>query len=210
MRKKTPFNTVYQILRFLFDALLPARTTQRTVEALTEETLQNLARYDGSLPYHDARVRALVWELKYYAHPRAAKLAGTFLSEELLAVAMDEIGMALLIPIPMHKNRRAKRGHNQTEILCEAVMREVAQSFDYEAHALVRIRNTPQQQGLQKHVRLGNVSDSMEVLLPARIAGRVCIVVDDVSTTGATFAEARRALIKAGARKVHCVALAQS
>jgi ComF family protein len=210
MKRKTPFTSVYQILRFLFDALLPARKTCVMLDELDEETLYSLARYDGSLPYHDLRVRALVWELKYYAHPRAVALAGAFLSEELLALAQDEIGRPLLLPVPMHKSRRRQRGHNQTEVLCEAVMREVPNTFEYEPRALVRIRNTRQQQGLQKHVRLRNVEGSMQVLDPKRIKGRICIVVDDVTTTGATLAEARRALVGAGARKVHCVALAQS
>lgn len=177
---------------------------------MEEGVLQKLARFDGSLPYHDERVRALVWELKYYAHPRAVALSASFLSEELLALAQDELGKVLLVPVPMHKSRRRERGHNQTEVLCEAVLRQVPGSFEYDPRVLVRIRNTPQQQGLQKHVRLGNVADSMEVMHPVRVAGRVCIVVDDVLTTGATFAEARRALLSAGARKVHCVALAKS
>jgi predicted amidophosphoribosyltransferase len=40
------------------------------------------------------------------------------------------------------------------------------------------------------------------------VAGRLCVFLDDVYTTGATFKEAKRALASAGARQVFCLALA--
>ncbi len=81
---------------------------------------------------------------------------------------------------------------------------------EYAPHILERTRHTAPQQGLPRHARLHNVTDSMEVREPARVRGRVCIVVDDVATTGATLAEAARALKHAGARRVHTLALAHS
>ena len=50
----------------------------------------------------------------------------------------------------------------------------------------------------------------MRAVYPELVEGRVCIVVDDVTTTGATFEEAKRALTTAGARAVYCIALARS
>ncbi len=165
---------------------------------------------DEGLPYHDPRVTSLVWELKYYASRPARTLAGELLAERLLAVASEELGTPLLIPVPMHPARRHERGHNQTEVLCKAAMKHVPQVFEYTPNTLVRVRATPFQQGLPKHIRMKNVVDSMDVQTPGKVLGRTCVVVDDVQTTGATLREAARALQKAGATRVHLISLAHS
>ncbi len=149
-----------------------------------------------------------MWELKYYANKRAAMFGGRLLAETLITIASEELGKPLLIPIPMSAKRRKKRRYNQCELLCEATLPHLRNAMDYAAKVLVRERDTVQQQGLEKHRRLKNVRKSMRVYYPEQVRGRVCIVVDDVTTTGATFTEAKRVLFIAGASEVHCVALA--
>ena len=200
----------------LFDLVVPPRATERMVRQLTLEQLQSLHieistfQPEGLLPYHDPRVQALVWELKYHGTARARALAGAHLADILLAVAAEELGTPLLVPIPMHKARRRERGHNQTELLCEATLAHLEHTFEYAPKALQRTVDTKTQQGLPRAERLTNVKHSMQVVYPELVEGRVCIVVDDVTTTGATLAEAKRALRAAGARAVHTVALARS
>jgi len=191
--------------------LFRTRPTERVAALLTYADLEKLARYDGALPYHDHRVRALLWEVKYYASAPAVALAGKYLSELLLAEASDTVGVPLLIPMPMHPKRRRERGHNQTEVLCEAALKTIfSADFAYVPSVLIRTRHTKPQQGLERHNRLTNLKNSMSVSDPSQVQGRVCIVVDDVSTTGASFAEAKRALKAAGASEVRFVALAHS
>lgn len=202
---------VYMRLNFLSELvglILPPRGTQRLSDALTLDDLLTLQTASG-LPYSHESVRALVWELKYYANTRAAALAGELLAEELLAIASEELGKPLLIPVPMHKRRLRERGHNQTEVLCKSALSHLGGSLDYAPIALARTRATPEQQKLSRQERLTNLKHSMEAD-PTTVKGRVCVVVDDVTTTGATLAEAKRALLAAGAAKVHTVALAQS
>lgn len=164
--------------------------------------------HGGALPYHEPRVTALVWELKYRANPRAARLAGALLREILLEAAAEELGVPLLVPVPMHPSRRKARGHNHTELLCASAFKSLGRGIDYAPAALVRTRDTPTQQGLARGARLVNVRGSMRA--SGRVAGRACIVVDDVSTTGATLGECERALKAAGARSVATIALARS
>ena len=205
------------MLRSLFysivNAIIPPRVREIRLAALTLEDLESLRitpPAGGGLPYHDKRVTALIGELKYNANARAYQLAGVFLSEELLGIASEELGKPLLIPIPMHPKRRRERGYNQTELLCKAALVHLNTAYIYEPEVLMRVSHTPPQQTLTRRKRLSNVKNSMRVVETEKVRGRVCVVIDDVSTTGATLAEAARALYKAGARKVHTVALARS
>lgn len=191
----------------LFNFIVPPRTTEELVESLTPEDLHAIATPQG-LPYADKTVSGLVWELKYYANKRAAALAGELLGEQLLEIAGEELGRPLLIPVPMHHSRLSERGHNHTELLCKAALRHLPRAFDYAPSALKRTKPTPEQQKLDRAKRLKNVAGSMKA--SESVANRVCVVVDDVTTTGATFAEAKRALKAAGALRVHTVALAYS
>lgn len=197
------------LLRALIDAIVPPRATEQTVEALTLSDLERLHTGEG-LPYRDPAVRALVWELKYNRNPRALALAGELLARELLGIAEDELGMPLLVPVPMHPRRRRERGFNQTELLCEAALQHVPDAFKYAPKVLARTTLTPPQQQLPRRRRLENAKGSMRAADAEKVRGRVCVVVDDVSTTGATLAEARRALLSAGAKRVHTLALARS
>lgn len=195
------------LMRLLLDLLVPPRASERLVRGLMLEDLLNMQTTEG-LPYHNDAVRALVWEIKYFANPRAAALAGALLAEEVTLLAGEDIGTPLMLPVPMHASRRKTRGHNQTELLCKAMVRVLGDAVTYRHNLLTRVVDTPTQQGLERAKRLKNVKGSM--CADTAVAGRVCIVVDDVTTTGATLAEAKRALRAAGARSVHCVALAYS
>lgn len=201
------------MLRSLFysviNVLIPPRVHEARVANLSLDTLLALQHKDG-LPYHDPRVTSLVWEVKYKANAHALALAGELLAEEVRAIVSEELGKILLVPIPMHPERRKVRGYNQTELLCEAIMQNIDHQVEYLPRALSRIRNSVPQQTLARSTRLHNVKGSMQAVERAEVVGKTCIVVDDVSTTGATLLEAERALTRAGAKKVYTLALARS
>ena len=205
--------SLFDFLTHMLDMVAPPRPSECLVRTLTLSDLYSIqlrGEKSGSLPYHDPRVTALVWELKYYANKHAAQITGTLLSDVLIGIASETLGQPLLIPVPMHASRKRQRGHNQTELLCEAALVHMPGFYEYAPKILVRTRATPPQQTLHKHERTHNLIGSMCIKEKSKVAGRVCVVVDDVSTTGATFAEATRALKDAGAAHIQCIALAYS
>ena len=53
--------------------------------------------------------------------------------------------------------------------------------------------------------RAENIHGVFSVIRPDKIRGKQILLVDDVMTTGATFSELRRALVRAGAKSVYGV-----
>lgn len=105
-----------------------------------------------------------------------------------------------LVPVPLHPARRRERGFNQAELLA----RELARLLDapLATGALRRTRDTSSQVGTSTRAeRLKNVR---EAFAPTDgMDGATVVLVDDVTTTGATLLAAAQALLSAGAARVY-------
>ncbi len=166
-------------------------------------------------PYRDRDVRKVIWAIKY----RGNRSAITMCAEALHDALVDELAdrhmwqsfeNPVLIPIPMSKKRLRERGFNQTILLAKAVVkRDNGRLFAIDHRILHKTRETKSQTSIKdKKERLRNLADCFEVKDTAKIAGRNIILLDDVTTTGSTFREAKKALITGGAKRVFCIALA--
>jgi ComF family protein len=113
----------------------------------------------------------------------------------------------LVVPVPLHPFRLWRRRYNQAAELARRLARDRKLSY---ANALARSRPTPSQGAMASaKARRRNVLGAFKVPDPARVAGRHVLLVDDVLTTGATVEACARALKRAGAKRVHVLALAR-
>lgn len=152
---------------------------------------------------YEGAVRRAVHTLKYRRKQRAASgLAGALVA----ALGGAPPGEAL-VPVPLHADRLAERGFNQSEALARALGR--AWGLPVRAEGLARRRDTGHQADLTRRERLTNVQGAFVWQGAAPPPARV-LLVDDVLTTGATLAACADALRAAGAREVRAVALARS
>lgn len=118
---------------------------------------------------------------------------------------------AVLVPVPLHYRRYVTRGFNQAWLIAAAFGRVLDLPV---VQFLKRKRITAPQMGLSRVARLQNIVDAFVV--DERVFTRcgslglpTMIVVDDVTTTGATLAACAQTLIVAGARQVYGLAFAK-
>jgi ComF family protein len=152
-----------------------------------------IGAYDGAL-------RAVVHALKYQGRRSLARPLG-----RLMRVRGADVleGATCVVPIPLHPSRRRQRGFNQAKDLARFLQLPVVP-------AVRRIRATATQTDLPAAQRHRNVRDAFAVTrATASLVGAIVVLVDDVSTTGATLEACARVLKEAGVKEVRALTAAR-
>ena len=163
-----------------------------------------LVQIDWCAPF-EGLVRTSLHELKYGGERRLAGVLGEALAERWRHAGA---GGDLLVPVPIHRERQRQRGYDQAVLL--AASAGAALEMSYSA-CLERTRATTAQYELDRRDRAANVARAFRVKrgMEWSVAGRWCVLVDDVATTGSTLAACGRALLDAGAMAVSAVTVAK-
>ncbi len=153
----------------------------------------------GAIGPYEGSLRAIVHALKYGGRRRVAGPLG-----ERLAAAGAGIldGADVVVPVPLHRARQRARGFNQAAELAQHLGVPVA-------HLLRRVRATPSQTDLPAARRHANVRGAFALAPGASPRGATVVLVDDVSTTGATLEACARVLRQAGAKDVRALTAAR-
>lgn len=152
--------------------------------------------------YADA-FRSLILSLKFSERTEWADRLALMLQNAVLAAGIaDQIDF--IVPVPLHWRRRLRRGFNQSKLLAQK-MRLDGPAVQTD---LVRIRYTEQQWNLTAPQRRRNVKGAFAVRRGHPFEGKSVLLVDDITTSGATLAECSKILKQAGAQKVFAAVLA--
>jgi ComF family protein len=152
-----------------------------------------IGEYDGAL-------RSIIHALKYEGRRSLARPLGRLMrvrGAEMLA------GAACAVPVPLHRSRTRHRGFNQATDLARQMQIPVVA-------ALRRVRATATQTGLPAGRRHRNMRDAFApTRAAASLVGAIVVVIDDVSTTGATLDACAQALKLAGVAEVRALTAAR-
>jgi len=159
-----------------------------------------------ALGYYAPPGSTLIHELKYRNRKSLAGVLGKSLAGLLVSDGALKQG-DVLVPIPLHPARLRERGYNQSELLARQVSLLTRIPVN---NALRRVRNTRSQARLKDAVqKKKNMAGAFGVCPDADIKGKRVILVDDVTTTGATLDSAAGTLKQAGAAAIYALVVAR-
>jgi ComF family protein len=150
----------------------------------------------------DEPLKGLIHRVKYGGQwTTAERLAMRLLDMPRAACLLSEADR--IVPVPLHPNRQFSRGFNQAEVIARQLDRRRV------VRPAVRRRNTATQTQLRSRARrVENLRGAFSLIDPESIAGKHIVVVDDVTTSGATLREMARTLVAANPASLSAIVLA--
>ena len=162
---------------------------------------------------YEGALRSVLHALKYEGRRTLAAQVAVLMRDRGAAVLEDA---DLVVPVPLHWRRRHARGFNQAEDLACPLGLPVVR-------ALRRVRATRPQFGLPASERYRNLRGAFAPRRPpglrpwswrtrrhsGDVRGASVVLVDDVTTTGATLESCAKALREAGAAHVRALTAAR-
>ena len=124
----------------------------------------------------------------------------------ILAYDCPDITFDAVISVPPRKRLFGQNGYNQAECLAQAVA--VNLQIPLLAGVLKQKKRRKKQSSLGAKERWKNAAGNVSVTKPKTVQGKTLLLVDDVTTTGATLYACSLALKQQGAAKIYCLTAA--
>ncbi len=115
----------------------------------------------------------------------------------------------IVCPLPTAPQRVRQRGFDHADTITRTLLASVSPEFPYRYGQLLTRRSNVRQVGANRRSRIEQVSGEFIVRDSSRVDGQEVLIVDDVTTTGASLAAAAQALRQAGAKRVYALVYAQ-
>ncbi|MCA9383226.1 ComF family protein [Candidatus Dojkabacteria bacterium] len=160
----------------------------------------NCSRYsklDGVfivVDYNEA-AKKILYEIKFEYHYKYADKVALLMKTKFNQLALD---IDFVIPVPLHRNKKWLRGFNQAELICRKLPIPIK-------NIITRVSNTRTQVGLDQQARKSNLIGAFELNTKLDLSGKDLLLVDDVTTSGATLEECAKLLKDSGVSNVYAL-----
>lgn len=155
-----------------------------------------------SLGRHAQVLKRVTHAFKYGSQRELAPVLGGLLASGIPA----DWNIQAVSAVPMHSRRQRERGYNQAELLAQEVARALGVPY---LETLERRWSTRQQAKLSGAQRQHNLDNAFALATPRYNIPRPLLLVDDVTTTGATLLACREVLKEAGIEPIYYAVLSR-
>ncbi len=153
---------------------------------------------------YEGEIRKLIKGLKY---DNKRYLADAFAEKMAFLYFKNYFNADLITYVPMTKRSEIRRGYNQSQILAEKISEKTGVKS---ISCIEKVKETKRQAKLKRKERLKNLDGAFRVCDKTAVKGKAVLVVDDVTTTGATAQVIADRLKRAGAEKVYLLTVAST
>lgn len=159
-----------------------------------------------SLWVHQQPVSGVIYQYKFHNKRCYARIFAKEIVKNY-GWAISKWKIDVIIPVPLHKSKRRKRGYNQAEILAEEIARAwqsevVGKDMIVLKNVLFRIKKTKPQKLLDDFERQKNLQGAFSIKTNWKPVKNV-LLIDDIYTTGATIQKIAQELKRAGVENVY-------
>ncbi|MDD2284864.1 MAG: phosphoribosyltransferase family protein [Paludibacter sp.] len=143
--------------------------------------------------YKGSPFQKLLHELKYHGNKEVGRVIGKYAAIDLLD-SPDFCSVDVIVPVPLHPKKYAKRGYNQSEWIAKGLSEVLNKPVD-NSH-LIRIRENATQTKKSIFERYQNTSGIFTLNDETVFRKKHVLLVDDVLTTGSTLEACMMALME--------------
>lgn len=159
--------------------------------------------------YKDPLIQKIIWQLKYKHHRRLGKILGKILYNSLLEKISEIHDFSkgkkiIILPVPITRKKTTKRGYNQSEEIARGFCEENKDIFEINSKIIARKKGfLPQAKIKNRKERFANIKGAFYLKEKnVHLSGQTIIIIDDVTTTGATLREIMKLLKEYEVKKV--------
>jgi ComF family protein len=158
----------------------------------------------GCAAYRYRDVSGALYRLKYESRAEYAEWMGDQMAGRILE-EFGRVGVDMLTPIPISKEREKKRGYNQAALLAERISRTTGIPVNQDC--LVRKTDTAVLRSMGALDRRNKIKNAF-IASGVDVKSKIIMLIDDIYTTGATVNTCAEKLMEKGAAAVYCAVLA--